>query len=357
MRKTMAKPGSPVRLLLVCDDDAERTQLRRRFTRIGYEVMETAEPAKALSLVGMIPFDLAILDLATPEAQAFEVLEQMRESRSRTELPILMVADRPGGEDSVEALALGANDCISRPVDIELAYARAEMLLRRRREPDDNHALEINLLKLQEAVVRAENTAAMLSHLGHEVRMPLAGVLRASGVLTRICVTPELKRVVDLVEASAGALETLLIQALEHEDRRSRTPREVIRVLLADDDAGSRFTIRGMLDASVTPIDLAEVSTGLQAALAAEASVFDLIVVNIATAESIAGIRAIRRIERQSRSRRTPILAVAPDLAAQMTAHEAGADLCMGRPVSAKTLLTALAGAISRESEDLSAVA
>jgi DNA-binding response OmpR family regulator len=352
----MAKPPSPIRLLLVCDDGAERDLLRRRFTRIGYEVMETAEPAKTLALIGMIPFDLALIDCQRPDNDAFDLVRQMREVRSRTELPILFVTALAADQEAVEALELGANDCIARPIDIELAYARAEMQIRRRPD-DEGRALEINMLKLQDSVTRAEHAGAALTHLGHEVRAPLQGVLRASGVLTRICVTPELKPVVDLMEASAGALERLLILALEHEDRRSRAPREVLRVLSADDDAESRLAMRLVLDAADTPIDLAEVATGLQAALAAESSAVDLILVNVATSESIAGIRAIRRTERQARTRRTPILAIAPDGEAGGRALEAGADLYMRKPVTAKALLIALAGAMCREADDLSAVA
>lgn len=352
----MAKPPSPIRLLLVCDDEADRVLLRRRFTRIGYEVMEAAETAKALALIGMIPFDLALVDCQGPKADPFELLRLMRQVRSRTELPILMVTGLAADEEAVEALDLGANDCISRPIDFELACARAEMHVRRRPD-DEGRALEINLVKLQDSVARAEHAAAQLAHLGHEVRAPLQGVLRASGALTRICVTPELKPVVELMESSANALETLLILALEHEDRRSRTRREVLRVLSADDDAESRLAIRLVLDAAETPIDLAEVATGLQAALAAESSAVDLILVNVATSESIAGIRAIRRTERQAKTRRTPILAIAPDAEAGGRALEAGADLFMCRPVTAKTLLVALAGAMCREADDLSAVA
>ena len=353
----MAKPLSPIRLLLVCDDEADRVLLRRRFTRIGYEVMETAEPAKALALIGMIPFDLALIDCQGPQSDAFALVRQMREVRHRTELPILMVTRLAADEEAVEALELGADDCIPRPIDIELAYARAEMQIRRRRPEDEARVLEINMLKLQDSVARAEHAAAQLAHLGHEVRAPLQGVLRASGVLTRICVTPELKSVVELMESSARALETLLILALEHEDRRSRVPREVLRVLSADDDAESRLAMRQVLDAADTPIDLAEVATGLQAALAAESSAVDLILVNVATSESIAGIRAIRRTERQAKTRRTPILAIAPDAEAGGRALEAGADLYMCKPVTAKALLAALAGAMCREADDLSAVA
>ena len=352
---------APIRLLVVDDDEDNRTILRRRFTRIGYEVMEAPDGAKALSLISMIPFDLVLLDIQMPEIDGVEVLRRVRESRSPSELPIIMVTGKSASEDVVEALALGANDYITKPVDIEVAYARAEMQLKRKREHDGDRAayreLESNLIRLQEAVTQAENTSALLADMGPEVRAPLAGVLGAATVLTKLCETPELKKVVKVIEDAAGSLDTLLSEALEGGERRTRAPKDRIRVLSADDDAQSRFAMRAMLHAAEVEVELVDVSTGLQASVAAEARVFDLIMVNMATAEAMAGIRAIRRNERQGRARRTPILAIAVDGAAAARALDAGADLHMGQPITAESLLTALAAAISRESDDLTAVA
>lgn len=360
--ETMVEKASTTpRLLVVDDDEDNRTILRRRFTRIGYEVMEAADGAKALSLINMIPFDLVMLDIQMPVMDGLDVLRKVRETRSQAELPIIMVTGKSASEDVVEALNLGANDYITKPVDIEVAYARAEMQIRRKREDDAGRAayreLEQTLVKLQSAVVQAENTSAMLADLGPEVRAPLAGVLGAATVLTRVCQTPELKKVIEVVETAAAQLEKLMAEALDSGERRRPSPKGKIRVLSADDDAQSRFAVRQMLHASEFEIELIDVSSGLQAALAAEARMFDLILVNVATADAMAGVRAIRRTERQKKSRRTPILAVAGDVKAGAKALEAGADLHMAQPVSAEGLLTALAGALSRESEDLSAVA
>jgi len=351
----MATLGSPTRILTACDDEATRTLVRRRFTRIGCQVMEAPDAAKALSLVSMIPFDLAIVDLRSEDVCG--LVRRIRLSRNPAELPILAVTDGAVGEGGVEALDAGACDCIGRPLDIELCYRRADMLAGICGQDEHVRALEANMVRLQQAVETAENTAAMLRHVGHDVRAPLTGVLRAADVLTRICVTPELQKVVELVEASSATLYRLLVEALDHPDRRGRTPREVVRVLSADDDAESRFAMCGMLDAAVTPIDLVEAPTGLQAALAAETGTFDLILVNVATAEAIAGIRAIRRTERQAKTRRVPILAISVDDAGGASALEAGADVFMRRPVSAKGLLVALTSAINRQTEVLSAVA
>jgi CheY-like chemotaxis protein len=126
---------------------------------------------------------------------------------------------------------------------------------------------------------------------------------------------------------------------------------------LADDDAGSRLAMRELLHATEIGVELIETATGLQAALATETHFYDLILVNLAAPEAIAGVRAIRRAERQNRTRRTPILAYGDRGQTAAQTLDAGADLYMRQPVTADRLLNALADAIGRESEDISAVA
>lgn len=356
----MAKSASPIRLLLVGAEDDGRALLRRRFTRLGYEVMDAGDAAKAMSLVAMIPFDLVLLDIEAPGLDGLELLRRMRETRSPAELPVVMLTAEGAREDAAEALAQGANDCLARPIDIETAFARAEMQIRRKRSNDAERVaageLQVRLMKLKEAVVHAENTWALLPGLGLEVRAPLARLVRASEALTKICITPQLKPAVEAVETATAAIEEMLVKALERE-RRKRNPLAKVRVLTADDDARSRYAMRNLLHASETEVELVEAPTGLQAALAVESMFFDLILVNVATEEAVAGIRAIRRTERQNKTRRHPILAIGPEGQAATDALTAGADLHLAQPVTAERLLSALAGAICRESEDLSAVA
>jgi DNA-binding response OmpR family regulator len=352
----MAKTASPLRLLVVDPDDAARTLARRRFTRVGFEVMETAEPAKALSLISMIPFDLVLLDLATPDVEGgcgLELLRRMRESRGPTELPIIVVAEDAAGCEAVEALSLGADSCLSRPLDLDAVRARAEMLVGGQ---SVQQTLQIRLERLKDAVERAEAASAIHAGLGHELRAQLNGLIGAAAVLTKVCQTAELKRPIEVIETAVGALDLLMVQALGRTDRRTRAPKTSIRVLLADDDAGSRLAMRELLHATEIGVELIEAGTGLQAAVATETHFFDLILMSLATPEAIAGIRAIRRAERQNRTRRTPILAFGDRQTAAQTL-DAGADLYMRQPVTADRLLSTLADAIGQESEDVSAVA
>jgi CheY-like chemotaxis protein len=199
--------------------------------------------------------------------------------------------------------------------------------------------------------------AALLPDLGAEVRAPLFRLVNAAGVLTRLCETPELEKATRTLETSAGALEELLIEALEGGERRTRAPKTQFRVLCADDDAQSRLAIRAILHAAKAEVELVEVGAGLQAAVAMETRFFDLIIVNLAAPEANAGIRAIRRHERQTKARRTPLVALTPDAPTAIRALEAGADLHVRQPLTAEGLMAALAGALRRQSEELSSVA
>ncbi|MFI4965220.1 MAG: response regulator [Caulobacterales bacterium] len=360
----MMKPAVRTRLLVVHADDEARTFLRRRFTRLGYEVMEADQHAKSLSLIATTAFDLALVDLQIPGPDGeggLDLLRRMRETRSAAELPILAIADQTAAEDAVEALALGADDCLLRPLAVDVAHARAQMLIRRRGEDSASHAargeLQDRLDTLEEAAVRTEAVSAGLEELRHDGLAPLNSLLGAASVLTRICQTQKLNAAIERIETAAAALDVVMVRALGRGDRRTRAPKAKIRVLLADDDAGTRLAMHELLNASDVDVELIEVNSGLEAALASDTTFLDLIVVNLAAPEAIAGVQMIRRAERQNKTRRTPILAFGTKEQRAAQTLEAGPDLHMRQPVTGERLLSALADALARESEDLNAVA
>jgi len=352
------------RVLIVLADDEARTFMRRRLAGFGYEVVEAAGRTKALSLIDSHGFDLALLDLESPEGGGeggLDLLRQVRERRSADELPILAIAPEGAAEDVVAALALGADDCLQRPLHIDVAHARSEMLIRRRDGQPASRTQKGQLLgslaALEEAAVRTDAVSANLEELGHEATSPINGLLGAASVLTAVCQTPNLKRAIERIETAATALDVVMVRALGRADRRSRAPKSKIRVLLADDATDTRLAVRDLLHASEIEVELIEASGGLEAALLTDTTFFDLIVLNLAAPQAIAGIQAIRRAERNNKTRRTPILGIGTQAHRADKTLEAGADLYMREPISAERLLSALAEALARQSADVSAPA
>jgi PleD family two-component response regulator len=120
-------------LLVVDDDEMTRDVLTRRLQRIGHAVVAARDGAQALELIGQQSFDAVLLDIKMPGLTGFDVLKKIRQTRSVTDLPVLMVTSSDDSDSVVEALELGANDYIMKPLDFPVALARirTQLLLRR----------------------------------------------------------------------------------------------------------------------------------------------------------------------------------------------------------------------------------
>src|ERR1700684_889619 len=82
--------GQP-RLLLVDDIGDNRTILKRRFERKGFDVTEAESGLIAIDLIEKNPFDLVLLDVMMPEIDGMETLKRIRSRRSASDLPVIML--------------------------------------------------------------------------------------------------------------------------------------------------------------------------------------------------------------------------------------------------------------------------
>jgi diguanylate cyclase (GGDEF)-like protein len=121
-------------VLLVDDTLENRDMLSRRLERRGFTVLAVTDGQAALDTLAEHPVDLVLLDVMMPGMNGLDVLQRIRESRSRADLPVVMVTARDQSQDVVDALALGANDYIAKPLDFEVALARIRTQLATRRE-------------------------------------------------------------------------------------------------------------------------------------------------------------------------------------------------------------------------------
>jgi diguanylate cyclase (GGDEF)-like protein len=143
--------------LLIVDDLADnREVLTRRFQRRGFEIVEADSGREALRLIAKHSFDCVLLDVMMPGMDGTEVLRQIREKHTASLLPVIMVTAKSQSEDVVEALKLGANDYVTKPVDFAIALARVNGQIERRRQElqnlDRNNSLADEKLTLEQCV-------------------------------------------------------------------------------------------------------------------------------------------------------------------------------------------------------------
>jgi two-component system response regulator MtrA len=115
------------KILLVEDDQSLGQQVVDRLLAAGYEPTWVRDGREALS-TSPEPFALLVLDLMLPGAHGFDVLRKLR---GESDLPVLILSARNDTSDKVRALALGADDYVTKPFWPEELVARIEARLRR----------------------------------------------------------------------------------------------------------------------------------------------------------------------------------------------------------------------------------
>jgi DNA-binding response OmpR family regulator len=124
------------RILVVDDEEPNRDLLSRRLARGGFDVAQAPDGPAALRLIAERPFDLVILDTMMPGLSGLEVLQRVRISHSPSDPPIIMATALTRSEDVVEALSLGANDYVTKPLDFPVLLARINSQLMRKQAED-----------------------------------------------------------------------------------------------------------------------------------------------------------------------------------------------------------------------------
>ena len=158
-------PAPGPRLLLTDDEELNRDMLTRRLARHGYDVLAVASGRETLAAIEREEFAVLLLDVMMPEMSGLEVLRRIRQTRSPEQLPIIMVTARAQSEDIVEALDLGANDYVTKPVDMAVMLARIRGQIARRhadqrlRASHERLALAVKQAKVADALTGLPNRA------------------------------------------------------------------------------------------------------------------------------------------------------------------------------------------------------
>jgi two-component system phosphate regulon response regulator OmpR len=123
-------PGGGARHLLVVDDDDRiRDLLKQYLSRAGFRVTTAADAAAARKLMGLLDFDLLVLDVMMPGEDGFSLARWVR-ARDRS-TPVMMLTARGLAGDRIEGLTLGADDYLAKPFEPQELLLRIEAVLRR----------------------------------------------------------------------------------------------------------------------------------------------------------------------------------------------------------------------------------
>jgi PAS domain S-box-containing protein len=113
-----------MKILLVEDHLESRQMLARLIERRGHEVVGVGSAEEAEQALAAAEFSFLILDWMLPGKSGLELCQRLRERTRGEEIFILLITARTEAEDLERALAAGANDYLTKPVDSALLNIR-----------------------------------------------------------------------------------------------------------------------------------------------------------------------------------------------------------------------------------------
>lgn len=116
------------RILIVDDDPAVLSGLRRALALEGYDVLTAEDGESALEMAAASKPDLVVLDVMLPGVDGLVACEHLRRGSA---MPILMLSAKDTVPDRVAGLNRGADDYLVKPFAVEELAARVRALLRR----------------------------------------------------------------------------------------------------------------------------------------------------------------------------------------------------------------------------------
>ena len=125
--------------ILTADDDPQLLRLVARNLELeDYDVLVASDGKQALEQIEQHAPDLVLLDVMMPRMDGFTVTSRVREFSA---VPIIIVTARGQDQDKVRGLDLGADDYLTKPLNMDELLARVRAVLRRAQVTEDERAL------------------------------------------------------------------------------------------------------------------------------------------------------------------------------------------------------------------------
>lgn len=116
-------------VLIVDDEPTNIRFLSNLLARRGFNTIGAQKGSDALEVLATQAVDIILLDIMMAEMSGLDVLANIREQYSPAHLPVIMVTGLAEDENIEQALKVGANDYLVKPISFKVALARIERLL------------------------------------------------------------------------------------------------------------------------------------------------------------------------------------------------------------------------------------
>lgn len=124
-------------ILIVDDNEKIRKLIEIYLKREGFKTFHGEDGEAALDVLDNMKIDLIIADIMMPIMDGYELVEELRTANYN--LPILMLTAKNTYPDKKMGFELGADDYMTKPIDMDELVLRVKALLRRSKISTDKH--------------------------------------------------------------------------------------------------------------------------------------------------------------------------------------------------------------------------
>lgn len=128
-------------LLIADDNKVNRLLMSRSVELLGHRASVAENGKIAMEMLAKDSYDALLLDIEMPEMNGFQVLEAIKSDIKLRDLPVIVTSSVEGLNNIVRCIDLGADDYISKPVNMVLLKARLNSSLEKKRLLDEQKRL------------------------------------------------------------------------------------------------------------------------------------------------------------------------------------------------------------------------
>lgn len=156
-------------ILIVEDEELNRTLLERKLKEDGYNVTSCATGAAALALANREKFDLILLDIMLPDMNGVEILKSLKNNPDLLHTVVIMVTANDDRETVMQCIDIGAADYLAKPYSMLIVKSRIRHALNIGSSSKDEAMKSAKILLVDDQELNRDVLAHRLKKCGSEI--------------------------------------------------------------------------------------------------------------------------------------------------------------------------------------------
>lgn len=197
--------------ILIVDDQEINREVLYGVLVAEYQVTEAQNGLEALELILHHRFDLILLDVMMPHMDGLETLRKIRQTKSSTDLPVILVSGLQGQQHIVDGLEAGANDYLLKPFDMAVVQARVKAQLQIK------SAFDVQKQSLAELRKTNVLKSKLLGIASHDLKSPLSNIFMAESLLRHLVdlSDPTMLAILNTMKSTLNMMNDTILEFLD----------------------------------------------------------------------------------------------------------------------------------------------